>query len=220
GKKCGDNNYIINVNGGLRLSILDRINVMRNYIASGAGNLPAAARMPTMGWDTNLQRLADLQARQCDENGWFCANTDKYHYVATTETKVMVRWRTVIHHVILVGLLPELFLDVLGCKMGTEYRLEPIKQGSCVGHYVPLIEDHGDRMGCALRLKTDKNITREDRIVELHFICHFSRSNVNRQKHYEEAKYPTSKCVTGPNHMYPYLCSTDEVVVANEIMEE
>ncbi|KAH8386026.1 hypothetical protein KR200_008220, partial [Drosophila serrata] len=231
GKKCGKGARVIHVNGGLKLGILAQVNTLRNYIASGAGMLPVAGRMSTMGWDTNLQRLADLQARQCDENYRFCANTNKYRYVVTTEIKGMIGKHTNVRNVILSRFLPEMFLDVLDCKMDSDHRLEPIKQGSCVGHYVPLIEDHGDRMGCAIRVEAQKNNrdkahkkkkkkSREDRSVNINLICHFSRANVNSQKHYEEAKDPTSKCVTGSNRMYSYLCSRQEVVDANIITNE
>ncbi|KAH8257784.1 hypothetical protein KR038_001286 [Drosophila bunnanda] len=227
GKKCGSGVQVIHVNGGLKLGILARVNLLRNYIASGAGNLPAAGRMPTVGWDTTLQRLADLQARQCDENYRFCANTKKYRYVATTEIRGEIGQHTNVRHVILSRFLPKMFLDVLDCKMDSEHRLS-FPSSLCVGHYVPLIEDHGNRMGCAIRVEAHKNNSvkpfqmktkriREDRSVNINFICHFSRANVNSQRHYEEAKEPTSKCVTGSNRMYSYLCSPEEVVDANKI---
>ncbi|KAH8253465.1 hypothetical protein KR032_005658, partial [Drosophila birchii] len=237
GKKCVRGTYIIRVTGGLKLGILEAVNVLRNYIASGAGMLPAAGRMPTMGWDTTLQRLAEIQARQCDESQWFCANTDDYHYVATTEIKGEIGRHTNVRNAILSRFLPEMFLDVMKCKMDSKHRLEPINDDFCVGHYVPLIEDHGNRMGCAIRLdghkisivkelikittkKKKKKKNREVRSVNMSLICHFSRANVNSRKHYSEAKEPTSECITGSNPMYSYLCSPNEVVDANQVTED
>ncbi|KAH8291482.1 hypothetical protein KR054_012182, partial [Drosophila jambulina] len=226
GKKCAKDALIINVNGGLKQGILERINVLRNFIASGAGNLPIAARMPTMGWDTNLQRLADLSARQCEDSYIFCANTNKYRYVATTEIKGEMGKHTNLRHVILARFLPEMFLDVMDCKMDSQYRFHAVVQGSCVGHYIPLIEDRGDRMGCAIRVETqDSNMvqkkrryrSRERRTVNITLICHFSRANVNSLMHYAEGQEPAERCVTGASQMYSYLCSPLEVVDANNI---
>lgn len=85
--------------------------------------------MPTMGWDYGLQRLADLQARQCDDSSKFCANTENYNYVATIEIKSPIMWHANVEAVILNKFLPELFLDVMGCRMDEEGRMVPKKQG-------------------------------------------------------------------------------------------
>jgi len=126
---CKKGNIILHVNGGLKYGILHRINLLRNYVASGAGNFSVAARMPTILWDYNLQRLADRQVRQCNELGKYCANTAEYHYVATTEIRSTMGRRNSLEHQIYDRMLPELFLDVMGCRMDENKRILPSKEG-------------------------------------------------------------------------------------------
>ncbi|XP_016986163.1 antigen 5 like allergen Cul n 1 [Drosophila rhopaloa] len=201
--KCGQGNLVLHVNGALKLGILDRINTLRNFVASGAGNYVVAARMPTMGWDYSLQRLADNQIRQCNEKGKYCANTESFHYVATTEIRSTMSRHSNLERKILDKLLPEMFLDV---------RILPSKDGNCVGHYIPLIQDRGDRMGCAIRLK---NRSKTEANVIL--LCHFSRASVNEQTPYEFGIYPGEKCITGSSQLYEYLCNEAEKVDANSM---
>ncbi|EDW47634.1 GM20332 [Drosophila sechellia] len=214
GEQCGKNNLFLNVNGALKTGILSRINMLRNYVASGVGNYSVAARMPTMGWDFELQRLADRQVRQCDETGKFCANTDKYHYVATIEIRSKMKRTKSLIRTILDKLLPELFLDVMGCMMNSQ-KLVPLREGTCVGHYMPLIQDHGSRMGCGLRVKG-----RDEKESNIVLLCHFSRASVNNLIPYEEGQIAGGKCASGSSQMYQFLCSEDEVVDANSLAVE
>ncbi|XP_052839895.1 tabinhibitin 2 [Drosophila gunungcola] len=203
-QKCGKGNLVLHVNGALKFGILDRINTLRNFVASGAGNYAVAARMPTMKWDYTLQKLADRQVRQCDENGKYCANTDSYHYVATTEIRSTMSRYSRLEHEILDKLLPEMFLDV---------QVLPTNDSACVGHFVPLIQDRGARMGCAIRLK-NRSKTKSNVIL----LCHFSRANVNEQPPYELGTHPGEKCVSGSSQIYKYLCNVEEKVDANSMV--
>ncbi|XP_039481971.1 allergen Tab y 5.0101 [Drosophila santomea] len=211
-EQCGKNNLFLNVNGALKAGILSRVNMLRNYVASGVGNYSVAARMPTMGWDFELQRLADRQVRQCDETGKFCANTEKYHYVATTEIRSKMKRNKSLKQAILDKLLPEMFLDVLGCVRNSQ-KIVPLREGTCVGHYMPLIQDHGSRMGCGLRVKG-----RTEDQSNIILLCHFSRANVNNMVPYEEGHIPGEKCLTGPSQMYQFLCNEEEVVDPNSMV--
>ncbi|KAH8277635.1 hypothetical protein KR018_002525, partial [Drosophila ironensis] len=214
-QKCSKGTYVINVNGGLRLKIMEAVNIFRNYVASGVGNFSIAARMPMMGWDYSLQRLADLQIRQCDTETYFCANTEKYHYVATTEISGTMRRRANLAKVVLEKFLPELLNDALGCRMDSGQRLHPLSESHCHGHYVPLIEDYGNRMGCAVRVAADQG---DPEKVSLVLLCHFSRANVNGLNHYEVGTTATEKCTTGASPLYQFLCSPAENVDANSLL--
>ncbi|XP_022220235.2 antigen 5 like allergen Cul n 1 [Drosophila obscura] len=214
---CGKGNQIIFVNGGLRQRILQSINILRNYVASGAGNFSVAGRMPTISWDRNLELLASLLVRQCDEEGKYCSNTEKYHYVATTQLGGTMAQSGNIARLVINKLLPTLFLDLLGCRMDESHRLQPLSEGTCVGHYVPLIQDHGSRMGCAIRVKADES---GNATIFLNLLCHFSRANVNNNQHYEVATIPGELCSAGKSKLYRFLCDRIEEVNANNIGEE
>ncbi|SPP75603.1 blast:Venom allergen 5.01 [Drosophila guanche] len=212
---CGKGNHIIFVNGGLRQRMLQSINIMRNYVASGAGNFSVAGRMPTMGWDRNLELLASLLVRQCDEKARFCSNTEKYHYVATTQLSGTMAQNGKVANLVMNKLLPSLYIDLLGCRMDKYHKLQPLSEGSCVGHYVPLIQDNGNRMGCAIRIRADANAT-----ISLNLLCHFSRANVNNNPHYEVATIPGEMCSSGKSKIYRFLCDRIEQVDANTIGDD
>ncbi|XP_017150766.1 antigen 5 like allergen Cul n 1 [Drosophila miranda] len=211
---CGKGNRIIFVNGGLRQSILQSINIMRNYVASGVGNFSVAGRMPTMRWDPTLERLASLLVRQCDMEGKYCANTEKYHYVATTQLSGTMERRSNVARRVVNKLLPTLYHDLLGCHMDKDHRIMPLAEGVCVGHYIPLLQDNGNRMGCAIRYKSDQG---GNDTITLTLLCHFSRANVNSNPHYEVATIPGEKCSTGKSKLYAFLCDRIEVVDANNV---
>ncbi|XP_017077523.1 antigen 5 like allergen Cul n 1 [Drosophila eugracilis] len=209
---CGKKNLILNVNGNLKNGIVERVNVLRNFVASGGNNFSVAARMPTMIWDYNLQKLADLQIRQCNEHGKFCANTKSFHYVATIELRSAMPRNGNLALLILDKMLPELFLDFMGCKMDESHNILPKKDGTCVGHYIPLIQDYGARMGCSIRLRG-----RTATLTNVILLCHFSRAKVNNLQPYEIGENPGEKCVTGSSQIYKYLCNAEEVVDANSM---
>ncbi|KAH8331810.1 hypothetical protein KR074_012616 [Drosophila pseudoananassae] len=217
GAKCGKGAHVINVNGGLKLKILDMINILRNYVASGVGNFSIAARMPAMKWDNNLQRMANAQIRRCDQKTAFCANTKKYHYVATIEIRGTMRKRGNLAKVVLERMLPDLFNDLLGCKMDENHNFKPMTEGRCNGHYIPLIEDYGSKMGCAIRVKA---LVDDPKRVSLDLLCHFSRANVNGTPHYEVGTVATEKCRTGTHPIFQFLCSPDEEIDANKLAEK
>lgn len=85
----------------------------------------------------------------------------------------------------------------------------------CNGHYIPLIEDHGSRMGCAVLIEPLEN---DPKLVSLVLLCHFSRANVNGLPHYEVGTMATEKCLTGVAQMYQFLCSPAEEVDANKLV--
>ncbi|EDV36355.2 uncharacterized protein Dana_GF12003 [Drosophila ananassae] len=214
--KCGKGAHVLNVNGGLKPKILGAINILRNYVASGVGNFSIAARMPVMKWDHHLQRMANFQIRQCDNKTSFCANIRKYHYVATIEIRGTMRRRGNLVKVVVDRMLPDLFNDLLGCKMDENQQMKPLAEGRCNGHYTPLIEDHGSRMGCAILVKPlDEHDPKQVSIV---LLCHFSRANVNGMPHYEVGTTATEKCRTGADQLYQFLCSTAEEVNANKLV--
>ncbi|XP_068147324.1 venom allergen-1-like [Drosophila tropicalis] len=213
---CGSNNEIWHVNGQMRQGILSTINTMRNLVASGANNFSVAAHMPVMRWDRNLSLLARVALRQCDSEGRYCANTEKYNFVTTTEiSSTLEKSHSLLKHV-LNRFMPTWLYDILGCRMDSSNRIVPVDEGRCVGHYVPFIEDKGNRMGCALR----KRFTLANSTNTVTLLCHISRANVNDMVPYEIGETPGDKCNTGLSRMYIGLCADAEIVDANAVKTE
>jgi len=76
-----------------------------------------------------LLMLLGQQLHACNELGKYCANTAEYHYVATTEIRSTMGRRNSLEHQIYDRMLPELFLDVMGCRMDENKRILPSKEG-------------------------------------------------------------------------------------------
>lgn len=118
------------VNGILRGTIVQYVNVLRNSVASGLFNMSAAARMPIVSWDDDLAAAARVLVHDCDPDTDLCANMQKYKYVVTVELRASYRSRhprilSDMRHVI----LPIWFRDVYGCHMQSDGRILPIAEG-------------------------------------------------------------------------------------------
>nr|AAL76009.1 putative secreted protein [Aedes aegypti] len=64
--------------------ILKRHNELRNKLASGTmtsthGTFPSAMNMSELKWDSELEKLAEYNVRQCTMNHDRCRSTDKFH---------------------------------------------------------------------------------------------------------------------------------------------
>lgn len=65
-KRCGKVKHIVFMSKEYRQMIVKTHNLYRNAIAKGKlSNVPMAARMLRLRWDSNLAKLADYAARQC-----------------------------------------------------------------------------------------------------------------------------------------------------------
>lgn len=118
------------VNGILRGTIVQYVNVLRNSVASGLFNMSAAARMPIVMWDDDLAAAARVLVHDCDPDTDLCANMNKYKYVVTVELRASYRSRhphilSDMRHII----LPIWFRDVYGCYMKSDGRILPIAEG-------------------------------------------------------------------------------------------
>ncbi|XP_064542959.1 tabinhibitin 1 [Drosophila montana] len=209
GKECGAKTHeLIPVNGALRQNLLQHVNMMRNMVASGLFNLKAAARMPVLSWDSYLENTTRLLTYHCSHSK-LCSNSETYNYVPTVLFSGTIKQSATLSQEMTRVFLPLWFNDVLGCTMNANHVIVPKLEGSCVGHYIPLIQDYGDRIGCAIRLSKD---AKNKKTAQANLICNLSRANVNGMPHYEVDEVPGSRCTAGRDRIYQFLCSTEEVV--------
>ncbi|ALC40571.1 CG30488, partial [Drosophila busckii] len=217
-KSCGDGEYwILRVDGPLKESIVKEVNMMRNMVASGLYNMSAAAQMPEMGWDQRLEQYAALLQRQCDTKNEICANTQDYSYTAIAQVKAKIQKNTRIGQYIMNILMPSWMSDILGCQMDARHKITPIEgaNGTCVGHYLPLIQDNGNRMGCAGRYEIVRKEGSEERVLQL--LCVLSRTQVGLAPPYVVGK-AAGRCAAGSNMKYKYLCHYLEDVDPNDVI--
>ncbi|XP_062129471.1 uncharacterized protein LOC133841171 [Drosophila sulfurigaster albostrigata] len=218
--KCGASEHIfVPVDSQLREEILLDVNMLRARLASGLFNSSTAGRMTTMMWDPELAHAAKVLIQECDHSK-ICSNSAKYNYVATVEMSGGVRNSQSISEDFLRIILPEWLSDVNGCNLNiregvTRKGIEP-----CVGHYIPLIQDRGNRMGCAMRLDIaaepvpDGDEIANNRLV---VICNLSRAHVNDMPHYEVSLVPGQECETGRHPFFEFLCDVNEEIDPNYV---
>ncbi|KAL7737677.1 hypothetical protein ACLKA6_006077 [Drosophila palustris] len=218
-KACGLGVHrYIKVNGALRENILQNVNVFRNVVASGLYyNMSAASRMPTMGWDKDLANSAMVLVHNCDYKK-LCSNMEKYHYVATIELSGTVKHYQNVAKDLIDIVVPTWFNDLDGCRMNAQNHILPKAKakanGTCVGHYIPLLQDRGDRMGCAVRLTENLD---PNGVSTVTMICNLSRADVNDMPPYEVSDVPGQDCEAGRNSDYEFLCDPNEQVDPNYV---
>lgn len=81
-----------------------------------------------------------------------------------------------------------------------------------MGHYIPLIQDHGNRMGCAMRLSESIDPAFNSTVT---MICTLSRAAVNGMPPYKVGKEPGDECEAGKSLLYENLCRRTEDIDNN-----
>lgn len=81
-----------------------------------------------------------------------------------------------------------------------------------MGHYIPLIQDHGNRMGCAIRLSENEDPALNSTVT---LICNLSRASVNGMPPYKVGTVPGEDCETGRSLLYENLCRRQEEIDNN-----
>ncbi|KAH8369869.1 hypothetical protein KR093_001312, partial [Drosophila rubida] len=225
---CGNSTHTyLPLNSALRESILEHVNYVRSFVASGLFNWTTAARMPTMMWDRKLAFAAKTLLHICDTES-ICMNSKKFKYVATVEISGIVPHLEDVPGELLQLLVKSWMNDIHGCRV-TNTRAVSTEPGSCIGHYIPLIQDHGNRMGCAMRYDSvsskldfgedgdgdgddDDDDDSQNRLV---LICNLSRAHVNNMPHYAVGQEPGEACKVGIHPFYTVLCDANEPVDNN-----
>ncbi|EAT45673.1 AAEL003053-PB [Aedes aegypti] len=75
---------LIRMKSSYKKYILKRHNELRNKLASGTmtsthGTFPSAMNMSELKWDSELEKLAEYNVKQCTMNHDRCRSTDKFH---------------------------------------------------------------------------------------------------------------------------------------------
>lgn len=166
--------------------------------------------MGTMQWDPELAHMATLHTKQCKYNHDVCRNTAKYIY-SGQNIGIIDEWsgnEPEIKDVSLV--LIDMWFDEneFGSKAAIEkYAVNKLHE---IGHFVALMVDRNIRVGCAASEYEEKD---EENKIDLKFLltCNYAFLPVTNRPIYScTSGKAGSKCETGTNPDFPFLCSVDE----------
>ena len=76
-----------------------------------------------------------------------------------------------------------------------------------IGHFLVVANQKSTRIGCVLGYIFESTKQRNGALMS----CNYAMTNIKRTPVYNTCKVPASKCLTGTNPRYQYLCSEDEV---------
>ncbi|TMW44152.1 hypothetical protein DOY81_010770 [Sarcophaga bullata] len=87
-----------------------------------------------------------------------------------------------------------------------DYRHIPDDQ-PMIGHFLVMVNEKSIRIGCVIGYMFESTKQRNAAMMT----CNYAMTNIKRTPVYNTCKVPASKCLTGTNPKYPYLCSENEV---------
>lgn len=193
--------------------ILAYHNEKRNLIAGGQlpGFLPAV-RMATMEWDDELAEMAALNAVTCVYEHDQCRNTNTYIY--SGQNIGQPSWigpqptiRTLVSEQINAW-----FDEYTETSMANINAFTDTNSA----HFTLIVAEPNIRVGCAAIRSAETDT--DSRVWQtLTITCNYAYTNLYQHKVYRSGP-ATSKCVTGTNPQYVFLCSTNEVYDYNDTL--
>ncbi|KAM7342787.1 uncharacterized protein ACRADG_010074 [Cochliomyia hominivorax] len=190
-------------------AILDFHNNQRNFVACGGlykkFGLKPSCRHAVMTWDKELEKTAFLHSSYCDFAHDKCRNTVKYpfsgqnlglmtinskqHSLATYINIITYLWYTE-------------YRDTLMAMIDSFYHQNEVM----VGHFLTSLNERNNRVGCT----SAKFFSKEKKKTAFMLSCNYPTTNIGKSTIYNSCKKPASKCVTGTDPKYKYLCSSKE----------
>ncbi|XP_055641414.1 antigen 5 like allergen Cul n 1-like isoform X2 [Toxorhynchites rutilus septentrionalis] len=205
--QCPKGAKVIKMTDELKQLVLDTHNKYRSELATGKVEwLPKAANMPSLTWDNELAKTAQMNANRCVRGHDACHNTEKYknsgqnlNFYATTADTIDVN-----------GEVPNLITswwderhDVNKNMVNTMY--DPGKS-IMVFHFAVMGSDKVNKVGCAItQWKPEKGWN------QIYLVCNYSFNDFVGLPIYVAGE-PCSQCTKGCNPKFEGLCVEDEPV--------
>ncbi|KAL7743288.1 hypothetical protein ACLKA6_012457 [Drosophila palustris] len=210
---CPSDRALVNLSTAEKNVIVARHNEHRNFIAGGGDKkLSAACRMATMKWNDELAYLASLNVRSCQMRHDACRNTDAFSWAGQN-----LAW---------IGYFNPLnttanalkgvdmwYKEVANTKQEHINAYPANYQGPDIGHFTVMVADRNTHVGCAVSTYSVQGQSYKAFLMA----CNYAATNVIGVKMYNSCSVPASKCTTGVNPSYKFLCSNNEVYDVNNL---
>ncbi|XP_065368980.1 venom allergen 3-like [Calliphora vicina] len=206
---CPDNAELIPLTDSDKQDILDFHNEQRNYVACGGlykeYGIRPGCRHGVVTWDKELEKTAFLHTSYCTFAHDKCRNTLKY---PLSGQNLGIMTYVGKHH------NATAYINVLSYLWYVEYRLTEMpmidsfyhQTKVMVGHFLTSLNERNNRVGCTFA----KFYFAEKKKEAVMLSCNYPTTNIARGTIYNSCKVPASKCTTGTDPKYKFLCSTKE----------
>ncbi|XP_017871009.1 PREDICTED: venom allergen 5-like [Drosophila arizonae] len=213
GSACPSDRALVNLSAAERNVIVDKHNEYRNFIAGGGeSKLSPACRMATMQWNDELAYLASLNVRSCEMRHDACHKTDSFEWAGQN-----LAWigyfnplNTTANAISAVDMW---YNEVSNAKQPHIDSFPANYKGPTIGHFTVLVADRNTHVGCAVSTYSVKGQSYKAFLMA----CNYATTNIIDVKIYNSCSAPASKCTTGVNPQYKFLCSTKEVYDVNNL---
>ncbi|XP_004536108.1 venom allergen 3 [Ceratitis capitata] len=209
GAACGAKPHLLYMSQRRRQFILDMHNLARARIASGQlEGYRAAAHMPVLKWDDELEYLATLHVKRCQFGHDQCRNTPHYQFSGQNIGYFWIGREFKSHAKRVKSFILNWFREYRDANQTFIDRYEPHPEGKKIGHFTMLVADRAHRVGCAAVHYQDPN-----QIDDMKFLmtCNYDFTNVLGEPVYQSGP-AASKCVYKISEKYPSLCDWKDAV--------
>ncbi|EDW86491.1 uncharacterized protein Dwil_GK18446 [Drosophila willistoni] len=214
GSSCPSDAALVSLSAADKAAIVSRTNEYRNFIAGGLNsNLSAACRMATIKWNDELANLAALNVRSCLMEHDGCHNTDAFDW--SGQDLAWMSWYSPLNvtHYVQWG-VDMWYGEHVYTKQAYIDAYPTNYNGPVIGHFTVLVSDRNTDIGCAASTFSVSGKSYKGFLMA----CNFAATNVVGIKMYSSCpNKPASKCTTGTNSDYKYLCSAKEVYDVNNL---
>ncbi|TDG40356.1 hypothetical protein AWZ03_013221 [Drosophila navojoa] len=211
---CPRDSALVAFSPAEKQAILNYHNQDRNIIASGSDNrLPPACRMATMKWDDELAYLASLNVRSCKMAHDKCHNTPAFQH--SGQNLAWVSYNRVLNVTDRVSACLKMWYKELSrVNKGIITSFPSNYKGPAIGHVTLMAADRNTHVGCAAATYSS---TGNHHYKVFLMACNYATNNLHNVKVYDACPKPASKCTTGVNPEYKFLCSPKEAYEVNNI---
>ncbi|KAM7348616.1 venom allergen-1-like [Cochliomyia hominivorax] len=208
---CGSNPQVISMTSNLRNLIVNKHNMLRNQVAKGFAQYKPAKRMATMRWSPELAQLAELNVKQCRLKHDQCRNTNEFKFAG--QNLAASSWRGMKRAItnVIESQIQMWFNEYKDGSMSIIKKYSRSANGKAIGHFTAMIQQKSTHVGCAVLRHL-----RSDGFTEQLMACNYAYTNVLGSPVYK-AGTATSKCETGVNPNYRFLCSVEEHYNVNTV---
>ncbi|XP_043659506.1 antigen 5 like allergen Cul n 1 [Drosophila teissieri] len=210
---CPSDATLLTLTSAQKDALVARSNGYRNEIAGGLNaNLSAACRMATLKWNDELAYLASLNVRSCKMEHDGCHNTDAFDWSGQNLAWMGYYDPLNVTHYLEWG-VDMWFSEVKYTKQAYIDAYPSNYNGPAIGHFTVLVADRNTDVGCAVATYSVPGQSYKAFLLA----CNYAATNVLGIKMYSSCSKPASKCTTGTNPTYKYLCSASEKYDVNNL---
>ncbi|XP_034114677.1 antigen 5 like allergen Cul n 1-like [Drosophila albomicans] len=212
GSSCPSDRALVSLSDADKNVLLASHNGYRSFIAGGGeSKLKPACRMATMQWDDELAYLASLNVRSCQMKHDGCRNTDAFQWAGQnlyrgSSTGPLNKTASLIQSVDMW------YSEVKYTEQSYIDAYPGYYNGPAIGHFTTMVADRNTHVGCAA-----STYSVQGQFKDFLLACNYAATNVDGIKMYNSCSVPASKCTTGVNPSYKFLCSVNEVYDVNNL---